>query len=608
MSDESEERPERFNDLSAGDSLVAGGVLGAEELAHARELREERGGTLIDAILRLETEGRMAVSESALLRHFAEQLQTRFVRAEKLVELTIDDALLERVPARAAEKLRILPLRFVDGSDLHVVAAVPVTDNLVRDLQLVGAAQRVFLYVATPGAVDAGIRRSYYRDAEAFARLSLNGAAPLPERRPASLEKAKLRPSASTAPREGTRSAKITIREAEAVESLRRENRRFRLAQEFAAKLPLVAERAQLLERVLEGVLELFPADATALVAQEALHTRTRVPGAPFDVPLRVLMRVVDEPEGTLIHDAAVDARLSGSESVIARGLRSAMAVPLRARGRTHGVLYLDSVSSPLAFGPEDLATLQAIGAAVALRLDDLGVLEQVLATRTAALVETATRATPPPSAPLPPPAELPSAPLPPPAPLPLAPLPSSWARALAPTFEGPALAVVITVHAAPGLAAAPPLSALARLDAALTHALDALAPLDGALVALSPEGLRLVVGDGSPGAVDTAPAIRAALAAVQPVDPDVQLCAALDFATVLQSSLGPPSVRTPVASGPALDLAGLLAARGAGAEVHATAAVLARCRMKLRAAAPPPEEFPGRREPVIVYRIDGPA
>ncbi len=596
MSDEVEDRPERFNDGPAGEPLVAGGVLTSEELAHARALQEERGGSLIDAILRLETEGRMAVSESALLRHFAEQLQTRFVRAEKLAELSIDDALLERVPARAAEKLRILPLRFVEPGDLHVVAAVPITDNLVRDLQLVGAAQRVFLYVATPGAVDAGIRRSYYRDAEAFTRLSLNGAAPLPERRP-SPERSKLRPSAAAAPREGTRSAKITIREPEAIESLRRENRRFRLAQEFAAKLPLVAERGQLLERVLEGVLELFPADATALVAQEALHTRTRVPGAPFDVPLRVLMRVVDEPDGTLIHDAAVDARLSGSESVIARGLRSAMAVPLRARGRTHGVLYLDSVSSPLAFGPEDLATLQAIGGAVALRLDDLGVLEQVLASRTAALVEAATRATP-----------LPAAPAPAPALLPIVHLGPAGGRSLAPTFEGPALALVLSVRAAPGLAAASPLIALARLDAALTHALEALAPLDGALVALSPEGLRLIVGDGSPAAFDTAPAVRAALAAVQPIDPDVQLCAALDFATVLQSSLGPAELRRPVASGPALELAALLAARGGGAEVHATATVLARCRMKLRAVAPPPEEFPGREEPVIIYRIDGPA
>ena len=77
--------------------LKASGLVDAASLELARAYVVENGGTLSDALLRLNL-----LKEGDFLRIFAELYSTRFVKAEKLKSIRLDEELLERVGVRSA--------------------------------------------------------------------------------------------------------------------------------------------------------------------------------------------------------------------------------------------------------------------------------------------------------------------------------------------------------------------------------------------------------------------------------------------------------------------------------------------------------------------------
>jgi adenylate cyclase len=98
---------------------------------------------------------------------------------------------------------------------------------------------------------------------------------------------------------------------------------------------------------------------------------RHRRGAAEVDVSETVLERVAETHVAVLTQDAILDSRFSSSESIVSGGIRSAMAVPLLAKGELKGVLFLDSREKSNAFSEKDLKIFSGIAAQAAYALEN---------------------------------------------------------------------------------------------------------------------------------------------------------------------------------------------------------------------------------------------
>ncbi|MFW6023505.1 MAG: DUF4388 domain-containing protein [Myxococcota bacterium] len=116
------------------------------------------------------------MSEEDLLRYLARIYGTRFVGTRKLARASIDPAVFDRLPLKAAEQLAVCPILYDDSSGtLSVVAADLEASDVAKEVQMVSRARQVRVYVAMPAAVQAAIRKHYRGDATAFAELEYPG-------------------------------------------------------------------------------------------------------------------------------------------------------------------------------------------------------------------------------------------------------------------------------------------------------------------------------------------------------------------------------------------------------------------------------------------------
>ncbi|HET9155905.1 MAG TPA: FHA domain-containing protein, partial [Myxococcaceae bacterium] len=163
--------------------------------------------------------------------------------------------------------------------------------------------------------------------------------------------------------------------------ALRQDYEKLRIAHEFHRQVGLEREQKSLLDKILAVSFQLLAADHGViflvneqgeLVAQAVKHRS----GNDEEVVLSdtVLKRVLETRQAVLTADAILDSRFSGSESIVAQGIRSAMAVPLLAKGELKGVLFLDTRERTNAFSEKDLKILSGIAsqAAIALENSDL--------------------------------------------------------------------------------------------------------------------------------------------------------------------------------------------------------------------------------------------
>ncbi len=342
-------------------------------LDRARAHQVQNGGSLADALLRLNL-----VRESEFLRVFAELYSTQFVKAEKLRPLKVNDELLDRVGVRSAERLRMCPVRWEqERGELQVIAAVPLSATLEPELRQIVGARAVTVYVATPGAVNAMIRRSYYQEPDAFDHVTPNGAGP------------GLPPRASFVERDDSPSvevttgldAKTTIASTDAItiSTLRKENARYRVAQEFHKRVSLERSIEEMVDRILSVIFELMNADGAAIWLNTGqFSAKARAPGKNIEVPRAVIDQALASEHGILTHNALVDERFGRSESVMVRGVRSVMAVRIATRNGTLGILYVESTSQSAAFAEEDLSLLDSIAAQAAILLDNAALVARV--------------------------------------------------------------------------------------------------------------------------------------------------------------------------------------------------------------------------------------
>jgi adenylate cyclase len=171
------------------------------------------------------------------------------------------------------------------------------------------------------------------------------------------------------------------------VDALRRDYEKLRIAHEFHRQVSLQGNQTGLFEQILKVSFQLLSADHGVIlkVADDgdfipvAVHHRS---GKPVNVMLSdtVLKRVVETRKAVLTADAVIDERFSAAESIVAQGIRSAMAVPLMVNGKIQAVLFLDSRQQINAFSEKDLTILSGIAAQAGIALENSALAEQIRA------------------------------------------------------------------------------------------------------------------------------------------------------------------------------------------------------------------------------------
>ena len=162
------------------------------------------------------------------------------------------------------------------------------------------------------------------------------------------------------------------------IEELKADYEKLRIANEFHRLVGSERELKHLLEKILKLAVELLSADNAVifipdargeLVAQAVLSKKGA--GDGINVPETVLKRVVETRSAVLTADAILDSRFSSSMSIVAQGIRSAMAVPLLSKGELRGVLFCDTRERTNAFSEKDLKVLLGIAAQAAIAIEN---------------------------------------------------------------------------------------------------------------------------------------------------------------------------------------------------------------------------------------------
>ncbi len=371
--------------------LKASGLLTQQDIVTLRRSLEPGESSLSNAMLRLGL-----IRESDLLRVFGELYQAPIRKSSSLRRAAVDSGALDLVPVRLSERLRMCPLAFhEDRQLLEVVAAVPLAADLVAELRTASGVRNIDVSIATTATVRAAIRLGYYADFDSFDRVDANGAGPVDI--DAAHAAAGPVVSSDTLPGFGTsgevsvsstdsssaaKTVKVSLSQvdqSELVQSLERENSRHRIAQEFHRRVSVERSVASMLKHMLQTVLELLPADAAAIWLTDGEQASKQRNGqSTVQISQTILDQTMTSKSGLLFRDALVDKRLDASESVVSRGVKSVIAVPLRTSNGTLGVMYVESISQRAAFNEDDVPMIEAVGAQAATLLDNLSLLARV--------------------------------------------------------------------------------------------------------------------------------------------------------------------------------------------------------------------------------------
>jgi serine phosphatase RsbU (regulator of sigma subunit) len=95
------------------------------------------------------------------------------------------------------------------------------------------------------------------------------------------------------------------------------------------------------------------------------------VEDARFQVSRSVVSRVAATGRPVLTDNAAEDTRFSGKQSILIKGLRSILCVPLQVKGKTTGLVYVDNRLLAGIFDKKDLDLLVAFGNQAAIAIEN---------------------------------------------------------------------------------------------------------------------------------------------------------------------------------------------------------------------------------------------
>jgi sigma-B regulation protein RsbU (phosphoserine phosphatase) len=104
--------------------------------------------------------------------------------------------------------------------------------------------------------------------------------------------------------------------------------------------------------------------------AARGIH-RQEVEDPDFQVSRSVIGQVANTGQPVLTDNAAEDGRFSGKQSILLKGLRSILCVPLRVKERITGLVYVDNRLHAGIFGGEDLDLLVAFANQAAIAIEN---------------------------------------------------------------------------------------------------------------------------------------------------------------------------------------------------------------------------------------------
>ncbi|HSN92844.1 MAG TPA: adenylate/guanylate cyclase domain-containing protein [Anaeromyxobacteraceae bacterium] len=162
--------------------------------------------------------------------------------------------------------------------------------------------------------------------------------------------------------------------------ALRRDYEKLRIVHECHRALGGARDPADVCAKLLDLALTVLPADGGAVLLRGAGGTlepaASRVPGGEetIQVSETLLARVLGGREAVLSADALADTQLGDAKSIVARGVRSLMAVPLLGGAnpdQVRGVLVLENRRRAGAFDRKDLDLLAAVAAQAGIALEN---------------------------------------------------------------------------------------------------------------------------------------------------------------------------------------------------------------------------------------------
>ncbi len=133
------------------------------------------------------------------------------------------------------------------------------------------------------------------------------------------------------------------------------------------------------------GFLMLLDDDGKLEVQVARNFDQETLDSSEFAVSRTITHQVVNTGMPVVTTNAQTDPRYAGQASIIAHALRSIMASPLRARGNTIGVVYVDNRIKSGIFSERDLEVLDAFAAQGAVAIDNArlyGAIDQALTDR----------------------------------------------------------------------------------------------------------------------------------------------------------------------------------------------------------------------------------
>lgn len=169
------------------------------------------------------------------------------------------------------------------------------------------------------------------------------------------------------------------------IETLKQDYEKLRIANEFHRLVGMERDLKSLLDKILQVAFELLAAD-NAVVFLTDTHgklepqavRRRKEDNTEVVVSDTVLQRVTETRSAVLTADAILDSRFSSSESIVAQGIRSAMAVPLLSKGVLRGVLFCDTRERTNAFSEKDLKVLSGIASQAAIALENAELAQKI--------------------------------------------------------------------------------------------------------------------------------------------------------------------------------------------------------------------------------------
>lgn len=156
--------------------------------------------------------------------------------------------------------------------------------------------------------------------------------------------------------------------------ALRRDYERLKVAFDLFTGIGLETDLEALGQSILQTIRGVLACDSAVIMLRDATISEDLVAltswsehNQPVQIPRAIVDRVLATKSGLLTSDAQIDSQLRRSETIVGARIRSALCVPMVARGDVLGVIHLSSTSLAGAYVEKDLDLLRAVAQPAAL-------------------------------------------------------------------------------------------------------------------------------------------------------------------------------------------------------------------------------------------------